>query len=283
MQRQAFAISTFIGFAQRLDRDVLKEVARAGFDTIELFALRTHIDYHNESVVADLQQWLTEAGLVLGSVHAPVVESYSAGRWSAPLNLASPDAAARASALDEALTALHIARRLPYDRLVVHAGVAREQQTSPGENNRDAARRSLEAIAAAARPLGVTVAVELIPNDLSGPDSLVSLVEDIMETGAAAICLDLGHAHLMGDAVDAIEIVSEHIGLVHAHDNDGRRDEHRLPFDGAMNWPGVLTALQKVGYDGTMVLELAPHGPHRDLLERARACRARMERLLETR
>lgn len=128
----------------------------------------------------------------------------------------------------------------------------------------------------------MTVAVELIPNELSNATSLVHFVEDVLDAGAAAICLDLGHAGLEGDVVDAIEVVSEHIALVHAHDNRGRQDEHLVPFDGALDWPSALTALQKVGYDGTVVLEVGPQGSTRDTLARAKAARARMEQLLST-
>jgi len=37
-----------------------------------VFATRTHFDYHSEAAVADLQQWLAEAGLSLHGVHAPI-------------------------------------------------------------------------------------------------------------------------------------------------------------------------------------------------------------------
>jgi sugar phosphate isomerase/epimerase len=277
---RSFGVSTHLYHGQRLKRDHLREIGGAGFDVVELFATRTHFDYHNESSTADLQQWLAEAGLVLGSVHAPVSERYAAVRWGEPLNLASPDAARRERALDEATRALHIARRLPFGVFVVHAGLVRSQQQAPGDNNRDAARRSINALATLARPLGVNIAVELIPNELSRAGSLVHFVEDVLDAGAASICLDLGHAHLEGDVVDTIETVSEHIAAVHAHDNRGRADDHLLPFEGTMDWPAAMTALQKVGYDGTVVLEVGPLGSTKETLVRARTARARMERLL---
>jgi sugar phosphate isomerase/epimerase len=104
----------------------------------------------------------------------------------------------------------------------------------------------------------------------------------VLDAGAAAICLDLGHARLEGDVADAVEVVSEHIALVHAHDNRGRQDEHLVPFDGAIDWPSALTALQKVGYDGTVMLEIGPHGSTKDTLARAKSARARMDRMLST-
>ena len=275
-----FGISTHLYHGQRLNRDHLREIGAAGFDTVELFATRTHFDYHSESATADLQGWLADSRLDLETVHAPVAESFTTGRWGAPLNLASPDEASRQRALDEATRALQIARRLPFRTLVVHAGLVRTQQQAPGDNSRDAARRSIEALASAGRPLGVTIAVELIQNELSKPGPLVHFVEDVLEAGSGSICLDLGHAHLDGDVIDAIETVSEHIVAVHAHDNRGRSDDHLLPFDGTIDWPGALTALQKVGYEGIVTLEVAPLGSTRDTLARAKVARGRMERLL---
>lgn len=276
-----FGISTHLYLGQRLGREHLREVGAAGFEAVELHATRTHVDYHRATVIADVQGWLADARLSLASVHAPVAERYTAGRWGAPLNLASPDSDRREQALDDVLQALYIARRLPFTTFVVHAGLVKAQQPEPGANNRDAARRSIDAIAAAARPLGVRVAVELVPNELSRAATLVHFVEDVLGAGAAGICLDLGHARLEGDVVDAIETVSEHVMLVHAHDNRGRQDEHLVPFDGSIDWPSTLTSLQKVGYDGTIVLELATQGSTKDTLTRARAARARMERLLD--
>ncbi|MFN7915281.1 MAG: sugar phosphate isomerase/epimerase family protein [Vicinamibacterales bacterium] len=276
-----FAISTQLYLGQRLGRDQLREVAAAGFDTVELHATRTHVDYHSGTGVADLQGWLADARLGLGSVHAPVAEGFTGGRWLGPLNLASPDAGRREHALDEVLQALYVARRLPFRTFVVHAGLVKAEQPEPGANSRDAARRSIDAVVAAAEPLGVTVAVELVPNELSRASTLVHFVEDILDSGAAGICLDLGHARLEGDVADIIETVSEHVVLVHAHDNRGRQDDHLVPFDGSIDWPSALTSLQKVGYDGTIVLELATQGSTKDTLARARAARARMERLFD--
>jgi sugar phosphate isomerase/epimerase len=277
---RSFAVSTHLFHGLRLTRDHLREVSAAGFEAIELFATRTHFDYHSEAAVADLQQWLADAGgLTLSSVHAPVAENFAAGRFSSPLNLASADGAVRERALDETLRALYIARRLPFPVLVVHVGPERGGQT-PGQNSRDGARRSIDALADAARPLGVQVAVELIGNELSKAGSLVHFVEEVLEAGAAAICLDLGHAQLEGDLVDAIETVSEHIALVHAHDNRGRSDDHLLPFDGGIDWPQAMTALQKVGYEGPIVIESGPQGSTRETLGRMKQVRSRLERLL---
>ncbi len=277
---RSFGVSTHLYHGQRLGRDQVREIGAHGFDHIELFATRTHFDYHNPSVVADLQGWLAEAQLTLHSVHAPIGERYAAGQWEGPLTLASPDAAARLKALDEAERALHVARRIPFSVLVVHMGLPKGPQSVAGENSRDAARRSIEVLQRQAEPLGVTVAVEVIPNELSRPAALVHFVETVMDDVRLGICLDFGHAHLGGDLVEAIETVSEHLVATHVHDNRGRFDEHLLPYDGTIDWPGALTAVQKVGYEGALTFEVAARGSTKGTLQQLRDVRRRLEPLL---
>jgi sugar phosphate isomerase/epimerase len=273
-------VSTHLYHGSRLTRDHLLEIGAYGFEAVEVFATRTHFDYHNAAAVADLQAWLAEAGLDLHSVHAPVGESFSGGRWNTPLTLASSDRASRERAVGEAERALHIARRIPFRVLVAHVGVPRWTATAAADNSRDAARRSLEELHALAHPLGVRVAVEVIPNELSRAGSLVHFVERVVDTADVGICLDVGHAHMDGDLVEAIETVSEHLAAVDIHDNQGRADDHLVPFEGSIDWPSALTAVQKVGYDGTLMLEIGARGSTKDTLARAQRARHKMDRLL---
>ena len=270
-----FGVSTHLYHNDRLTRDHLLEISASGFDRIEVFATRTHFDYHNPAAVADLQQWLAEARLELHGVHAPIGESFVGGRWGPPLTLASSHADVRERAVAEAALALQIARRIPFGVLVAHLGLPR-----PSENSRDAARRSIDALQQLAAPLGVTVAIEVIPNELSRAASLVHFVEEVIEAPGVGICLDFGHAHMDGDLVDAVETVSEHLITTHLHDNRGRTDDHLVPFEGTIDWPAALTAVQKVGYEGTLIFEIAAHGSAKDTLERAARARTKMEKLL---
>lgn len=279
-RRRPFGVSTHLYHGQALAREHLLEIGAHGFEQVELFATRTHFDYHNTNRIADLQGWLAEARLDLHSVHAPVGESYANGRWGPRLSLASPDKHAREVAVAEAEWALHIARRIPYRLLVVHLGVPRTPQSPPGENSRDGARRSLEALTRIAEPLGVTLAVEVMPNDLSRAAALVHFIETVAEGLPLGICLDFGHAHMGGDLVDAIETVSEHLIAAHIHDNRGRSDDHQLPFDGTIDWAAALTAIQKVGYDGPLTFEVGSQGPPRGTLQKLKNIRGRLDTLL---
>ena len=57
-----FGISTHLFHDAPLDRAHLQAVADRGFDCVELFATRTHFDYHDQAAVARLGEWLRETG-----------------------------------------------------------------------------------------------------------------------------------------------------------------------------------------------------------------------------
>jgi sugar phosphate isomerase/epimerase len=270
-----FGVSTQLYHAQRLRHDHLAEVAAHGFDAVEIIATRSHLDYHDPAALDAAASWLTREGLRLHSLHAPVMERFD-GRWINPLSIASTDDAARALAVRETGAALELARRVPVSVLVVHPGLQDSLLSSSVQNSRDAALRSVAEIVALASPLGVRVALEVIPNAMSTADALVELLDEL-DMPEVGVCLDFGHAHLQGDVVDAIETLSGLLAATHVHDNHGKRDEHLAPFEGTIDWTGALMALQKVGYEGTMMLELAGADPSAPALERARRAMERLD------
>lgn len=123
-----------------------------------------------------------------------------------------------------------------------------------------------------AAAMGMTIAIENGTNqpwegqkpqlmDVSpGFDELVEVVDTLNEDFGReilGICFDCGHAnvgHL--DLPAAIGKIGHCLKVVHIHDNDGRFDQHLLPYEGNIAWPAVMTALQEIGFDGDLALEL---------------------------
>ena len=274
-----FGISTHLYHDRRLDRDHLEQIAAYGFETIELFATRSHFDYHDESAIAHLAEWLSETGLTLASVHAPIAESLTHGQWGGPLSNAMSDNGKRQKAVRESEAAIRIARRIPFSLFAVHLGTP-VAYSEPGDNNRASAFRSADEICRLAEPFGIRVALEVIPNDLSSPAALASMIEQDLNIDHAGICFDFGHAHLMGDVADAIETAAEHVFATHVHDNRGRSDDHLAPYLGSINWDMALMTMQKIGYEGTYLMELANTGAPETVLDGARRARQRFERTL---
>lgn len=272
-----FGISTHLFHDRRLDPDHLAQIASYGFDAIELFATRSHFDYHDRAAIDALAQWLADAGLALNSIHAPILATYHDGQPNEGFSNAASDSARRQAAVREAEAALQIAGRVPFDTLVVHLGTP-AATSQPGDNNRAAAYRSAEEICRLAEPFGVRVAFEVIPNDLSTAAALVTMLERDVDAPHAGICMDFGHAHLMGHVGDAVETAAEHLIATHVHDNRGREDDHLVPYLGSINWGTALTTMQKIGYEGTYLLEIANTGSPASVLAEARRARERFQR-----
>jgi len=288
-----FGVSTHLFHEHRLNREHFVHIAAHGFDSVEVFATRGHLDYRDEAVLGQLAEWLSDTRLELHSVHAPAFDALKNGRWVGSYSNASSDEARRRAALAEADAALAIAAHVPFRYLVVHLGVPALEQVPTGDpstrsgssrtasrddNQRGAARRSVEELVTMAARVNVQVALEVIPNPLSSAAALCDLIENELEGVNVGVCLDYGHAHLMGDLGEAIETLSGHLWTTHVHDNGGTRDDHLVPFAGTIDWDAAMMATQKIGYDGALILEVGDTGDPVDVLRRAAKARDRIEK-----
>lgn len=274
-----FGLSTHIFHGERLSRAHLETIKSSGFDLVEIFATRTHIDYHDARHLDEVRRWLDELDLTASSVHGPICASFTGGVWGRSFSNASTETARRDEAVAETVTAFDAARRLGATYLVVHLGLPRFQEIPPGDNDAGAVRRSVEALARAADASGVELALEVMPNTLSTPDALLDLLDELEID--AGICLDFGHAHLEDGAPEAAEALSGHIITTHVHDNKGQLDNHLVPFDGTIDWPATLMAMSKVGYSGPLMFEVADHGDALGTLARTVRARTRLQAIID--
>ncbi len=118
----------------------------------------------------------------------------------------------------------------------------------------------------AAARVGVAVAVEnmfitrwvgeTIWRYCSTPADLVALVDSV-NLPNVRICLDTGHAHIMGeDWNETLRIYGERLAVLHIQDNDRHSDQHMLPWQGTTDWNALLAALAKHGYRGDFTFEV---------------------------
>ena len=275
-----FGVSTHLYHEQRLHKDHLLEIAAHGFETVEVFATRSHFDYHDEAAIRALRDWLTEAGLDLHSVHAPITDVFADGKAHRNFSTAFRDNDARKATLDEIAAALDIAKVVPFKCLVVHLGLPVAQHPGPDDNHRESAIRSIREVHAMAEAVGVNVALEVIGNNLSTPPDLIDILSQNFEDVDLGICMDVGHAHILGDVAEAIETTSEYLITTHIHDNRRTSDDHLVPFQGNINWAATIMAFEKIGYDGVLMYEVKAAESTASVLERAVAARRKLEVLM---
>lgn len=250
MQR---AVSTYVCVKERLHPGLLDKFVRGGAQAIEIFASRGHFDYTSRAHINEIAAWFKSSGIVFHSLHAPLFSDTDWGRNNKPpLNLVDMDKRQRIESMDEIKRALEVAEILPFKFLVQHLGLPGE---SFSERKFEDALTAIEHLRAFAKPLGVTVLVENIPNELSEPDRLRELIRMGHFTDVG-VCFDLGHAHMMGTVRRDGETLKELIRSTHVHDNRGERDAHLWPGQGTIAWKEAVAVLQSAPQVPPLLLEI---------------------------
>lgn len=248
------AISTYIYVKERLHPGLLDRLVSGGAQAIEIFGARQHLDYANRKQhVREIADWFRTSGVPCHSVHAPLYADYDWGRSGAPpINIAATDRAARIEAMDEIKRAIEIAEQIPFRFLIQHIGLPNEAFS---DRKFEAAMTSVEHLRAFAKPLGVRVLVENIPNELSLPDRLVEFIRTT-HFDDVGVCFDTGHANMMSDVPSAFETVRSYVHSTHIHDNDKERDSHLWPGDGTIDWKQTLALLSDAPNKPPLLLEI---------------------------
>jgi sugar phosphate isomerase/epimerase len=248
------AISTYVYVRERLHPGLLDGLLRGGAQAFEIFAARQHLDYANRKQhVREIADWFRTSGVPLHSVHAPMYGDYEWGRTGAPpVNVTSTDRAHRVEAMDEIKRALELAEQIPFRFLIQHLGVSNE---TFDEHKFEAAMTSIEHLRAFAKPLGVQILLENIPNELSTPEKLVEFIHT-SHFDDVGVCFDFGHAHLMTSVPDAFASLRSYIRSSHVHDNDKDRDSHLWPGKGSIDWKEAMELLRSAPHTPPLLLEV---------------------------
>ncbi len=67
---------------------------------------------------------------------------------------------------------------------------------------------------------------------------------------------DTGHGTTEGSQYDNIVALGKHLKGLHVHDNNGKADEHTMPYTGVLNLDQVMNGLLDVGYEGYFTFEV---------------------------
>jgi sugar phosphate isomerase/epimerase len=247
-------ISTYVYVNERLHPGLLDGLVRGGAQAIEIFAARQHLDYANRKQhVREIADWFRASGIALNSVHAPMYSDYERGRTgSPPVNVTSTDRATRVAAMDEIKRALEIAEQIPFRFLIQHLGVTDE---AFDERKMEAAMTSIEHLRAFAKPLGVRVLLENMPNEMSTPEKLVDFIQ-LSRFEDVGVCFDFGHAHIMSDVAQAFETLKTHIHSTHVHDNAKDHDSHLWPGAGTIDWKQAMELIKSAPQTPALLLEV---------------------------
>lgn len=231
-----------------LDREI-EVIAQLGFDYLEMTMDPPHAHH---SVVrkrkAELFKTLRRLRMQL-ICHLPTFVS-----------TADMTESLREASVQEVLLSMRVASGLGPLKVVLHPSFIQGLGTMMLDQSLTHATQAMERILEEGNRLNLTVCVEnLFPRSLSlvAPEDFRPLFERFPD---ARLALDTGHAHIGRGGEERIltfiRSFPAQIRHVHASDNSGRDDEH-LPIGvGSVDFPRIVKALKKIGYDDTITLEV---------------------------
>ena len=98
---------------------------------------------------------------------------------------------------------------------------------------------------------GITIALE----NVWRPDYLDFIYKNI-KSDYIKFCYDSGHENCFTKGFDYLSEYGDKLAALHLHDNDGKSDQHNLPFSGTVDWKRIMKKLREINYKGTLSLEI---------------------------
>ncbi len=246
------AMSSYVYIKKRLHPGLLDTMVRGGAQALELFAARGHFNYHDKEHVRELGNWFKSEKIEFHSMHSPIYMSNDFKSGGQTVNIVDPDKRMRIEAMDEIKRAIEVAEYAPFRFLVQHIGKSDEYDDPRKFEN---SLSAIEHLRAFARPLGVSLLLENIPNDLSTPEKLKEIIR-LLRYDDLGICFDVGHAHLMSSVHQAFGVLEDRIRSTHIHDNKRDKDSHLWPADGTIDWEQTMQSLRVAPHAPAMLLEI---------------------------
>lgn len=272
-------LSTHLFVNHRLTTAWLDKISRAGIPAVEIFVARQHLDYYNRAQIQEITAWFSDSDLKLWSLHAPIYTDDVWGRSGpqAVITITEPVKSKRIQMVDEIKRSLEITESVPCRYLVQHLGVGEEEYD---ERKLDAAFSSLDELSVFARQRGVEILLENIPNRLASAERLMQFLDATHLN--LNFCFDVGHAH-MGEGIEnAFDIMKNRIRSTHVHDNNGKSDDHLMPFlseGGTVDWKKTMALLRSRADQYPLLLELRDTPAMKNHIETAKELFDRLENL----
>jgi len=70
------------------------------------------------------------------------------------------------------------------------------------------------------------------------------------------ICWDTGHANITNqDQEQALKLINDKLLCTHINDNNGKQDQHLLPYFGTVDFTSIMRALHSIHFKGILTLE----------------------------
>ena len=257
-----FAFNTNGAAHHRLD-DALTLIAEAGYDGVALTLDIHHLDPYDPDFLLNTRHVAARLrALSLGCVVETGARFLLDPRAKHEPTLLTADPDGRARRVDFLTRALTVVAETGGEAMSFWAGVPKPGVTR--EQARGWLLEGVEQVVQVAQAMGVTAALE------PEPGMLVETVDDWRALGmpGLALALDTGHCLVTGEREPAAAVAEFAAVLGTVTIEDMKRGAHvHLPFgEGDMDVPGVLRALEGIGFGKLVCVELSRESHRADVM-----------------
>lgn len=222
----------------------LRRIAEAGFTHVH-WCHHWFSDFlYTSHEVAQISRWMDEFGLSVLNLHA------SAGQEKVWGDLREY---VRLSGVDLVMNRIQMAADLHSDVVILHIPNPPDGENSLDSEFAQQCYRSMDTLTEFARSCNVRIALENMSwdNYLLLDAMLSRYSPDVL-----GFCFDCGHANMGTIGLKELEHRKERLIAVHLHDNNGKDDQHKIPYTGTINWEHLMKIIAASPYRAGINLEV---------------------------
>jgi len=253
----AFSTNAYTRFSLA---EALRGIRRAGFAGVEILADAPHAypDAIDTAFTDGVRRELENLGLEVSNINANCTSGYWRHAPPEPFfepSLISPDPALRADRTRMILKTLQFARDVGASNISITTG--KLLNGMPPDKGARQLRESILPVLERADQLGIDLGIECEPGlFLEYATELKGWIDQLPSRRFGAN-LDIGHSQVIGEDIPAtIKLLQGRIWNLHVEDIAGRKHYHLVPGQGTVPWLQVRQALEAVGYDRFVTVEL---------------------------
>ncbi|SDS01501.1 Sugar phosphate isomerase/epimerase [Paenibacillaceae bacterium GAS479] len=247
--------------------DAIRRIARlGGFKSVELTVWNEELlnGYYTPSTNRQLRQLIADEGLKLSEL------------FCIPLGMASEDAKQRAASVEYLKRVLDVAHQLGADTVLTVTSCPFEldfpfEQLKPTsqewtielpkgldwKRNWSDFVDTMHQYEVLLEDANMRMAIEPHPNRMIHNSAGMLRLMDQLSTNRIGLNLDPSHLFPMGEMAQVVAYeVGDRIFHTHFSDNDGQSNAHWRPGKGKIDWGATIRALDDIGYNGPLSLEL---------------------------
>ncbi len=173
-------------------------------------------------------------------------------------SLSDPRAEVRGERVQYTIQCLQLAHEVKSPSLCLTSG--RPSTGCPPEEAIKWFFDSLDRVLKEAERVKVRIGIEYEPGLLLENAEEVQSVLKRYRSPWLGVNFDVGHAVVCGESPEeVIKALGRDIVHVHVEDIVGRKHFHRIPGEGEIDFSAMIAALQDVGYQGALTVELYPY------------------------